>query len=151
MSAEIINLKTPYTTAASFGFIVAIMFLIAHIIETRNTKIYKKRQNLHLNLKTQDEENMLSNDEKENVSFIQNLFFGKKDLSNKVLAYMIIQIILIGMMLFFTSGFITIISRFMLTYLTKGPGKFNIDSYSKLQTIYWLLYSIGSILLFIFS
>ena len=140
-----INLKIPYTAAASLGSIVAIMFLIAHMIETRNTKIYKKRQNLHLNLITKDKEKMLSNDEKkENVSFIQNLFFGNKNHTDKVLAYMIVQIILIGMMLFFTSGYITIISRFMLTYLTKGPGKFNIDSYSKLQTIYWLLYSIGS-------
>ena len=54
--------------------------------------------------------------------------------------YMSTQITLITFLLFFLAGYITIISKFMLTYLTKGPAKFSINTYTQLQTMYWIVF-----------
>ena len=48
--------------------------------------------------------------------------------------------------MFCAQGHFTVISKFMLTYLTKGPGKFTIDDYSNLLTLFWLLFVVSRLL-----
>ncbi len=53
---------------------------------------------------------------------------------------MSVQITLLTVMFFFLAGYITVISKFMLTYLTKGPANFSVEVYTQLQTVYWALF-----------
>jgi hypothetical protein len=61
------------------------------------------------------------------------------------LVYISTQIILITLVLFCLQGYLTIVSKFMLTYLTKGPAKFTINEYTNLQSLFWLLFILSRV------
>lgn len=137
-----IEIATPYTISGSIGlFIMVFLFLVAQVIEHRNNNRYKTA--------LVDGERMLKNKiqlsesqdlTQRNHGFLQGLFFGDKHYKGKALAYMTTQIALISIMFFFLAGYIAVITKFMLTYLTKGPANFTVDVYTQLQTVYWALF-----------
>lgn len=76
---------------------------------------------------------------------MKRLLFGKKDYRGASLAYMSVQITLITVVLFCLQGYLTILSKFLLTYLTKGPARFSIDEYINLQSLLWLLFILSRV------
>ncbi len=135
-----ISIKTPYFIAATTGLVLIAFFVLAQLVETRNRKAYLTRinknsqENASLNQKQQQDQ------VKNETSFIENLFFSGKVFKGKALCYMYTQISLITIMFFFLAGYISIISKFLLTYLTKGPAQMTIEAYTTVQTLYWTFY-----------
>lgn len=138
VTSDKIELQIPYNISALFAIILCIIFFICQFIEEKNAKLFRNsKSGTKLALLGQEKDSMVSGKSK-NV-FIK-LLFGDKGYEGKGLLYMLTQIALITLVLFCLQGYLTVISKFMLTYLTKGPGKFNIDEYSQLQTLFWLLF-----------
>ena len=76
---------------------------------------------------------------------MKRLLFGEKLYKGASLIYMSTQIVLITVVLFCLQGFLTILSKFMLTYLTKGPARFTIDEYTNVQSLFWLLFILSRV------
>ena len=146
-----IKLAVPYSVSASVGMLLTILFLIAQVIEIRNNKLFNKKLNENNQLEPlqkMGEEKKVSeqNDEQEKSAFLQKLFFGKRVFRGKALVYMIFQISLLVFLFFMIQGYITVISRYLLTYLTKGPANFSIAKYSTLTTLYWSFFILARFL-----
>ncbi|CAF0745945.1 unnamed protein product [Brachionus calyciflorus] len=132
-----IELIIPYFIAGAVGIVLCLIFIIAQKVERTNSKKYQVNTNIEL-----------LNKSKKDVDFNQSskilkLFFGDKVYKGYDLIYMLVQIGMMTLTLFCVLGFYAVISKFMLTYLTKGPGKFSIEEYSDIQTLFWLLYIAG--------
>lgn len=141
---EDIQLFTPYAITASVGLLLTLAFLVAQFVENRNTKEYEKTfhanlQSLKKNLSKIEEETWDGQAPKQ-PSFFQKLFFSDRVHKGKALAYMLTQIALLFTLMFFVTGYITVISRFMLTYYTKGPAQFTVSNFLYVQMIYWVAF-----------
>lgn len=140
LKPEDIIIQTPYFIASTIGVVLVICFIISHLVETRNERRY--REKLHQN----DQEKValkiaaLDSEPKNDQTFIKSLFFGDKNYKGKALCYMSVQISLITVIFFFLAGYIAIICKFMLTYLTKGPAQMSVNTYTTIQTLYWAVF-----------
>lgn len=139
ISKNEINIQTPFNVVASIGILMSICFVFSQLIESNNTKKFKINS-----LSTEpDKQSMIDmkmaeiNKSNSKQSFIRGLFFGGKQFDSKGLCYMSTQIGVLTGLFFLVSGFATLSSRFMLTYLTMGPANFSVESYAQLQTLYW--------------
>ncbi|CAF0745904.1 unnamed protein product [Brachionus calyciflorus] len=111
------DLIIPYFIAGAFDFFLCIIFIIAQKVERKNSKKYQVNTNIELlNKSKKDVDSNQS-------SKILKLFFGDKVYKGYDLIYMLVQI--------------------TNSYLTKGPGKFSIEEYSDIQTLFWLLFIAG--------
>jgi hypothetical protein len=72
--------------------------------------------------------------------FFQKLIFGGLYHTGLRLLYMCTQIVLFIFIFIFISGFFTVMSRFLLTYLTLGPAKLSIESFAYMQTLFWIFF-----------
>jgi hypothetical protein len=150
-----VSLQIPYSIGASIGMLLAALFVIAQVIETRNNKLFEKKMSNQLKPLASSEnkdyelKKIKENDEEADEvkqSFFQKLCFGKRNYKGKALAYQLTQISLLVIAFFCIQGYITVISRYLLTYLTKGPGNFDIDTYTSLATLYWSIFIVARFL-----
>jgi hypothetical protein len=75
--------------------------------------------------------------------FLYVLVFGNRMVDRRLYVYTIVQIVLFITMFIFNQGYFTVISRFMLTYLTLGPAKISVDSFVAIQTLFWSFFILG--------
>lgn len=144
-----INLKVPYWIASFIAVVLAVLFFISQILENRNRKEYEKNRKQLILL--QDEFNFDSSSigsarslKKSKLNrFVQKLFFGEKFYEGKLLFYVITQTILFIIIFVFNQGYFTVISRFMLTYLTMGPARLSLEMFVVLQTLFWAFFIFG--------
>ena len=135
VTSDMIDLNLPYFLCASVGIILCVLFLIAQIFERKNTNYFNKTYGVQLDLL-----NEKSKKEVEDVpknSFFENLLFGNASYKGKAKAYMLVQILFIFLIQFSIQGHFTIVSKFMLPYLTQGPGKFSLNDYSNISSLFW--------------
>lgn len=142
LSPDDITIGTPYFISGTLGLVIMVFcFLVAQMIESKNNSRYRAAlDDAETMLKKSPISDSQASLSKKNQGFLQGLFFGDKHYKGKALAYMTVQISLISIMFFFLAGYISVISKFMLTYLTKGPAGFTVDVYTQLQTVYWALF-----------
>ena len=117
--------------------------MVAQIIELKNTKLFEKQMGHQL---TALNKSKSFDKEPKSASILQRLLFDKKEFKGKALAYKLTQIFLLAVIFFCLNGYITVVSKYMLTYLTKGPGNFSVETYSQLQTLYWALFVVSRFL-----
>ena len=137
-----IKIGIPFAISAIIGIAIVVLFIIAQIIELKNAKKVEAKIGSKFSIdndKTKDNETRSS-------SFFQRLLFDKKEYKGKALAYMLVQIFLLALIFFCLQGYITVISKFMLTYLTMGPGNFSVEEYAQLQTLYWAVFVLSRFL-----
>ena len=123
---DLIDLRTPYWLAASSSGLVGILFILAQFIESDKFKI--KRSYKALNSRVEDN----VNEDKRHIED-KNLHFNSS-------RNQLFNILLFLLLCLFVSGYMTVTSRFMLTYLTLGPAKFSLEQFARLQTLFWLLF-----------
>lgn len=153
ISAADINLKFPYWTAACFVSLLALLFTVAQFYENKlhNEHEINRRTYMILMEDSDMEGNNLidstvhsdsSESKMQQISklnlFIQKLLFSKKVHQGTALVYLLIQIVLFLFLFIFTQGAFTILTRFMFTYLSKGPCQFETKSYIVLETVFWV-------------
>lgn len=142
-SSDDIKLQIPYGIAGCFGFLVAIGFILFHIIETKNQfKIGKKIEHAKVNLLEKPNEN----NKNSLIKTINKILFTTKFKSKKVFFIKIIQVILLFLLSLNLCAFISINSTYMVSYLTKGPAKLSLDTFFMLQMLFWVFYVIGRLL-----
>jgi len=135
LNPNLIDLKVPYFICASIGLVLCLLFLIAQLFERNNTKKFNKKYDVQLKLL--NEKNKKEVAEMPKNSFFENMMFGNNSYKGKAKAYMFTQIIMIFLIQFAIQGHFTIVSKFMLPYLTKGPGKFSLSEYSNISSLFW--------------
>lgn len=141
-----IQLKIPFSIAALYSSFLAICFIVSQFIETKNRKKHKLLNQKFKNEPLIEAKNALINDQSNQEKFkkwANNLIFKVEYDSNKLFAVKIIQLVILVILGFSSSGFISIETNFMITYLTKGPAKLSIGNYFTFQIIFWLLYVFG--------
>lgn len=145
-----ITLMVPYSIGGCVGIVIVILFLIAQYFEIKNTKSNSNKR-LHDQIQPLKHEDtvIFSQSSRLNCSkmilkFIkEKVFSGQKDLP---LSTSSLLAILICFLFMSANGYLTVLNTFMLTYLTKGPAKFNVASFIQLQTLYWINFIIGRFL-----
>ena len=153
---EQINLSRPYWLASTASFMIAFCFLIAQYFELRISKIYEINRKQYMLLmedseeaesKTYEQENQVNQpDRTELTKFnrkFQQIFFSDRIYEGIALFYMLLQIFLFFLVFLFTQAFFTVLSRFMLTYLTKGPVQFTLESFATIETTFWAFVIVG--------
>jgi FHS family Na+ dependent glucose MFS transporter 1 len=147
LSPDDIKLQIPYSIAASFGFVIAICFLIGQYFETKNRKAANHGSNSEANQQTVPLKQIpLSNDERQQapVKFIQKILFKNRIYTSlKDLALVLTLISLIFLLFLCVNGYMSVMTTYMLTYLIKGPAKFSLDQFLILQTLFWVFFIIG--------
>lgn len=153
ISAADINLKFPYWTAACFVSLLALLFTVAQFYENKLHNEHEiNRRTYMLLMEDSDMEgsklidSLIHSDSSEvkirEISklnlFIQKLLFSKKIHQGTALGYLLIQIFLFLFLFIFTQGAFTILTRFMFTYLSKGPCQSETQSYVVLETVFWV-------------
>ena len=144
ITSEMIDIKTPYFLSAGLGIILCLLFLVAQFFEKKNTKRFNSAYGVQLNLlneKVKHEEV-----QRPKTSFFQHILFGDSSVKGNVKVYMLVQICLIFVIQFCIQGHFTIVSKFMLPYLTKGPGKFSLQDYSIISTLFWAFFVVARLL-----
>jgi hypothetical protein len=136
ITSDDIQIALPYSIAGGFGILLTVLFLIAQIIEKKNTSVFNKNYGNQIRLLEKQNKHPLD----KSRSLFQKLMFGSKEYKGASLFYMIAQISLIAIMFFIISGYIIVITKFMQTYLTKGPGKLSINEYANLQALFWIVF-----------
>ena len=145
---ENIDLRVPYWTASFTSLILVFLFLIAQYFENKNNTSFETNKNYFALLaedsddsgnRTIDANPKISkqNTSLKDKNFLKKLILGEKNVAKEESCYMIVQISLFFLVFAFIQGYITVISRFLLTYLTKGPAKFDTLVFAKIQTIFW--------------
>jgi hypothetical protein len=77
-------------------------------------------------------------------TFLRTLFFGDRLFATKwLLVYFYIQTALLIIVFIFNQGFFTVFTRFLLTYLVLGPAKFDIESFSTINTLFWAFFIVS--------
>lgn len=144
LTSNDINLKVPYWIATFVALVLAILFIFSQFFEN-NIRREHEKYHKQLILLTDDLESTSigsanSINQSKITRFLQKLFFGKKSYNGKMLFYMVAQIILFMIVFIFNQGYFTVISRFMLTYLTKGPAKLHVEIFVIIQTLFWAFF-----------
>ena len=149
LSSNDINLKVPYWLSALVAIILALLFFVAQLIETKNGNEYERnRKHLVVLTSELDEpKEIVEVKRSENQSklsfYIHKLFLGDKVLERKAFIFMMVQICLLTVMFIFNQGLQTVMGRFMLTYLTLGPAKLDLNKFGVIQTLFWIFFIIG--------
>ena len=143
-----LQIRIPFWISAFMGLSIAILFILAQLFEIRNHRKYEKAQGTHLKSTLLDKSAAIYSvqteiEESAGNNFLDKLFFGQKKYKTYPKIYMYSQIILATSLLFYLQGYSTLISRFTLTYLTLGPAKLSINSYTNLQTLYWITFVVS--------
>ncbi len=139
------------TRTVSFGIFVSFSLLVAQFIELKNLKKFEKNVK-NLNECNESQLKIIEiNIEKNENSFLKKLIFDKNVYHGFDLIHQIIQIILIILMFIFVSAHTSIKNRYMLTYLTKGPGKLSVSDYTNVFSIYWSLFVISRLITTFFA
>lgn len=155
LRSQDLALQIPYSVSATIGMLLGLLFVIAQFIEMKNRKLFAEKQknynkdNQLQPLKGENDESVTENVNKKSNqkrSFLQNLCFGDRSYKGNALTYQIVQISLLVITFFCIQGYITVISRYLLTYLTKGPGNFDVTTYSYLATFYWSVFIVARFL-----
>ncbi|RNA17641.1 sodium-dependent glucose transporter 1A-like [Brachionus plicatilis] len=133
-----VELTVPYSVAGGMSVLVGLMFMVAQKLEYSNRLKFLKNKNSKMEIL---DENLFKNKSK-----LMSVFFGAKVYRGKDLLYMMVQKKLITLLLFCILGFFAVISKFMMTYLTRGPAKFTTHEYTNVQTLFWMLYVVGRFL-----
>ena len=149
---EQINLSHPYWLASIASFSIAFLFLIAQYFELRISRIYEinRKQYMLLMEDSEEAESKTGDDNQSNQTELtkfnktfQQMFFSDRIYEGIALFYMLLQIFLFFLLFLFTQAFFTILSRFMLTYLTKGPAQFSLKSFATIDTTFWVFVILG--------
>ncbi|CAF1128487.1 unnamed protein product [Brachionus calyciflorus] len=150
-----INLKTPYWIASLIALIISVLFYLSQIIETKNRLKYEhNRKQLILlseefNLDDASIGTSSSLIETKMSNVIKKMFLGKDKLNNLTqnqLNLILIQIVLFIIVFVFNQGYFTILSRFMITYLTIGPARLDVEIFIIIQTLFWAFFIVGRFL-----
>jgi hypothetical protein len=146
---EIVDLRIPYWISASFSSLVGLIFIATQCHEAINRKRFKASntsQLLFLSEETNsntDENKMATPQSNIKFSRLKKFLFNRKSLDSSKFFYMIIQTLLFIFVFFFNQAYISIITRYMLTYLTLGPAKLDLQSFIFVETIYWIFFIFG--------
>lgn len=141
-----IDLRAPYWISGSISILIAFIFLATQFYESKNkhNNSRKKREFMLLTEDLSDNEINDDDNEQENNErikyFMKNLLFSDKTYTGKALVYMLVQIDLFMLVFVLSQGSFTVITRFMLTYLTKGPANLDIKTYSIIISLFWALF-----------
>ncbi|RNA38239.1 sodium-dependent glucose transporter 1A-like [Brachionus plicatilis] len=155
VSMDAIDLRWPYWISSLIALLVSLLFLYAQLAENKNRHKYEKnRKKLillgeDLNMDTLSIGTSSSLTQNKLSLFFQRLFVGKEKLhylSKKQYNRLMLQIFLFFMVFLFNQGYFTILSRFMITYLTMGPAKLEIEIFIIVQTLFWAFFIIGRFL-----
>ncbi len=141
-----ITLHVPYSLAGTSGVVVFILFIIAQYYETKNTK------NLTLKLdeaKSEEKEELNkkgSNVEMSRLDKISYLLFNDKHHEPAVFTAKVVETVLFVILCMTIGGFSIVLGNFMLTFITKGPAKLPLDTFFKIQMLFWIFNVFGRLL-----
>ena len=155
-----INLRTPYWCIASVALVIGVLFVVAQYFEHTTSKRYEKNMKILILMEDFDIQEQSSSvaaaaaasehDSSMKLSrfniLAQSLLFADKMYRGSALAYMLAQIGLFVVLFLFLQGQNTVIIRFMLTYLTLGPAKLDIDQFVAMQSLFWSFFVVGRLL-----
>ena len=143
MEADYVNLKDPYWRASCFSGIIAFCFIISQFFETRNNKEHEvNRRNYMLLMEDTSDASSDSESNKQNLDFsnsVQKLLFSETVYKGKALIYMLTQIFLFIILFVFAQGYFTIITRFMFTFLTRGPAEIATKTSQTIEMFFWII------------
>lgn len=144
------DLKIPYWIAGAVAMTLAILFGLAQHFEMQVAKIrYRKQlvlqaEEIDLDNRSLDSAvNSVQSMPVKHHSISYRLFFGDRVADKRLIIYLSIQTALFVVMFMFSQGYFTILTRFMLTYLTLGPAKINVDSFVAIQSLFWSFFIFG--------
>ena len=162
-----IGLKIPYWIAASFSCAIAVLFIIAYSCQIWTQRSLEKKKMKQMKLirlndieteadtKTtevaEDDETVLTtvigpaSRKRKNrcIRRFHGLIFGDKKLNIKFVRYTYAQILLFIFLFMLIQGYITILTRFMQTYLTKGPARLEKEQFTLAETLFWSFFIFG--------
>jgi hypothetical protein len=146
-TADDIQLSVPYWLGCLVGLFVLICFILAQYFENRNSrKLVEKKKDQMLVKSSANTLSIAKASTRIKCVFLQNLLFKDIRYQGNAVFIAYTQIILLFMLFVGVMAFWNVQSVFMLTLLTKGPAKFNVDDYMKLQTAIWLFFILGRLL-----
>ena len=145
--ASEINLRVPYWLCGALAFSVGVLFFLAQLIENRNEKRLDKNRYTQLVPLTEEFELDLDNFSGSTAS-IELIKDGDNEKETHIESeqprdYYILYLIMFLFLFVFIQGYMTVICRFMLTYLTLGPAKFQVEQFARAQTLFWLFFILG--------
>lgn len=151
-SMDSVHLKWPYWISSLVALTISILFLYAQIAENKNRlKLENNRKKLvllneDLDMDTFSIGTSTSLTNNKFSLYLKRLFVGQEKLqylSKKQYSRMMLQIFLFFIVFLFNQGYFTILSRFMITYLTMGPAKLDVKIFIIVQTLFWAFFIIG--------
>ena len=86
IKAEDIQIGIPFSIAGSIGVLIVIFFIIAQIIENKNSKKFRNKMGQQLVSLNKDNTDIK---ERKSSSLFQQLLFDHKEYKGKALAYML--------------------------------------------------------------
>jgi hypothetical protein len=107
--------------------LVGFLFILAQLIESDRYKTNNSYKALHSRGDDED------NEDKTNLEQDHRIYVKSK-------RNQIFKLSLFLFLCLFVSGYMTVLTRFMLTYLTLGPAKLSLEQFAHLQTLFWLLF-----------
>ena len=111
---QTIDLTAPYWSCSLFSFLVGFLFVLSQLVE--------------------------SDTHKHNTNWSAK-YRQLKETTNAKRKLSILSLFLLVCL--FIQGYLTTISRFMLTYLTRGPPQLTLSQFSLVQTFFWLFFILG--------
>ena len=141
ITSKDISLITPYTIGGVLGVVIVLAFLIAQYFERKAIEKFDEE----FLKRVCSFEKRYKFDRKNNkfIKSIQNMIFGIEFENGSSIFVLSLITTLIFFLFMFAYGTLTIVSTFMLTYLTEGPAKFNVSVFIQLQTLYWMFFIAG--------
>ena len=148
ITSDEIKLVVPYSTAGCFGLFVAIGFICLHYIEKKAHIVLKKPNDAESDLiKNKIPETLIADDQQnKSLNYLNKLLFGTIFISKKVFYIKVFQLILLTLLSVILCSFVSINSAYMLSYTTRGPAKFSIESFFVLQILFWIFYLISRLI-----
>lgn len=145
-ASDEVNLKGPYWKASLFAVIVAFSFLISQLFEVKNNREHEINRRNYM-LLMEDTSDSSSDSETRNQPFqssnfnktIQKLLFSDKVFKGKALLYMLTQIFIFILFFVMAQGSFTIVTRFMFTFLTRGPAKVATQTSTRIEMLFWIV------------
>jgi FHS family Na+ dependent glucose MFS transporter 1 len=136
------KLRIPFWISALMGLLISVTFVISQFCEIINKRKYQQR-NRFVKITLIKSPEASETQKNPSRSFFKRTLLGEKYHGTAATIYMVCQIFLIAMVMFYLNGYIVIVSKYLLTYITLGPAKLTVETYANIQTLYWTTFIFG--------
>ena len=145
ITSDDIQLQVPFMAAGTLGLLITMGLFISQYFEIKNRKrFYKKKRNTDQITQFLDIDAIDFNKPKNRIlNYISRTFFRDDYSSKRSIWIKLFFVMLIFGLAFFLSGFTSILYTFFLSYLSKGPAHFKVETVFLIQMLFWALFIVG--------